>query len=1296
MEEEEEEIRLLEEGDYGEDEDFTKTEGRIFPTTSFMNASTKTNDQFEEPSSDESLEFSKQYESTTFHQAARDGDCHIIEQKLKHQYRGGKRKYLKRDINLLDSMKLAPLHYAAKYGRHDAASLLIENGADLLLSGDDGCLPIHLAVKYRPEAFAQIESKVGDFEEQLTPLGVPDPRDRAKSIAITSDSFLQTLELLIQQGIPLDPEIVSADDAYGDSPLHYAVYRSNDAAAKLLLEKGADIDDCDKSNATPLHFIAKNGDNELLNLFIEFRANLSHKDDDGTTAFHHAVSGGHIQFLEVLFASIKSGRITYDGLTGDEGLTKCILERDNEDFSCLHYAIRARNTNEVLTFLLDELKRLGLKELINHQTKQTRDTVLHLAAEEGGQTVEKGIEVIRTLLKHGAKRRVLNESHETPVYLAAKNNKPKIIKYLSLRARDLLEVRDKDGWTPLMIAADQGHFEATDVLLELGADITAKDKNDRNCVFIAAKESNYKYLRHILNKNKSIASTLVNERDTYHNSPCHECCHINQNAKPLDRLKTLECLTDFGAKVDHKNDEEKTALHIAAENGQITLIRFLTNFDNKLLQDWDEEGNTALHLAAYNKRGKTVAELLNKGIQVDEVNSKGWTALDAAAAVGHLQSAKILLDHDAPVDSTDKSNVTPLHLASMNGHLEVAKYLLEQGADVRIVDTDGRNALDYAIDYYHEDIVTMFLESDEWKACLSNATDMRRENPMRPYVTPMRKLILHMPDQAKYIFNRCMEVTNHPPKSKEGAIWKPFLSATRKELESKNLQVRMNFSFIDDEFVITKYEWDKNKMRDQSSDSKSYVSMGDADPEPYDEDNTVLNENHPLIYVIESRAEELLTHPLVIALYNLKWNKRGFWIYYLNLLVYIFFMICLNIYAYESPPPYSVDFSFQFAPCVGNRLEEPIGVPILEGTAQDIWGDCYIFPPIRDNLGIICYILISFRLLLEVLEIYTSGLLSYIQEVANILEIALYVLSILFLNSVDSCYDLNELNPAHCWQWDVGATAILLSWMVLILFIRKTPVFGIYILMFVSVMKTFFQFLFIFALFIFGFALTFFMLLQNQVPFDSLPKSVMKTVVMMIGEFEYEGIFENFPEDYDPTCEDDPDCAEWNSINFTSKVSYVIFCSFIIVVTIVISNILVGLAVDDIKGVQESAILQRQAMKIRLALFAEYKLPHSYRYSLFDNNRKHVVKIGSENSFFFSWYSRFMKWIDRDSRVTRHKLKTLLSEKEDDLDEVWEEMHKLGDQVKEIQTEIGDVSENVQKMSRMLAKLLEQHNLSED
>ena len=37
----------------------------------------------------------------------------------------------------------------------EVARLLVENGADVFLRGDDGCLPIHLAVKYRPDVFAE-------------------------------------------------------------------------------------------------------------------------------------------------------------------------------------------------------------------------------------------------------------------------------------------------------------------------------------------------------------------------------------------------------------------------------------------------------------------------------------------------------------------------------------------------------------------------------------------------------------------------------------------------------------------------------------------------------------------------------------------------------------------------------------------------------------------------------------------------------------------------------------------------------------------------------------------------------------------------------------------------------------------------------------------------------------------------------------------------------------------------------------------------------------------------------------
>ena len=69
----------------------------------------------------------------------------------------GKRKKRIKALNQLDRDKLSPLHYAAKYGHLETARLLVEQGADVLLKGDDGCLPIHLAVKYRPDVFASSE-----------------------------------------------------------------------------------------------------------------------------------------------------------------------------------------------------------------------------------------------------------------------------------------------------------------------------------------------------------------------------------------------------------------------------------------------------------------------------------------------------------------------------------------------------------------------------------------------------------------------------------------------------------------------------------------------------------------------------------------------------------------------------------------------------------------------------------------------------------------------------------------------------------------------------------------------------------------------------------------------------------------------------------------------------------------------------------------------------------------------------------------------------------------------------------
>ena len=74
---------------------------------------------------------------------------------------------------------------------------------------------------------------------------------------------------------------------------------------------------------------------------------------------------------------------------------------------------------------------------------------------------------------------------------------------------------------------------------------------------------------------------------------------------------------------------------------------------------------------------------------------------------------------------------------------------------------------------------------------------------------------------------------------------------------------------------------------------------------------------------------------------------------------------------------------------------------------------------------------------------------------------------------------------------------------------------------------------------------------------------MLKTFVMMIGEFEYENIFSQDPGD-----------------SPFQYYSIVIFIVFVLVMGIVIMNLLVGLAVDDIKEIQENAELLQLSMNV--------------------------------------------------------------------------------------------------------------------
>ena len=69
--------------------------------------------------------------------------------------------------------------------------------------------------------------------------------------------------------------------------------------------------------------------------------------------------------------------------------------------------------------------------------------------------------------------------------------------------------------------------------------------------------------------------------------------------------------------------------------------------------------------------------------------------------------------------------------------------------------------------------------------------------------------------------------------------------------------------------------------------------------------------------------------------------------------------------------------------------------------------------------------------------------------------------------------------PQQCWQWQVGAVAIVLAYLNLLADIRELGNFGIYVIMFFDILKTFCKFIPVLLVFLVAFGLGFHQLIER-------------------------------------------------------------------------------------------------------------------------------------------------------------------------------------------------------------------------
>ena len=101
-----------------------------------------------------------------------------------------------------------------------------------------------------------------------------------------------------------------------------------------------------------------------------------------------------------------------------------------------------------------------------------------------------------------------------------------------------------------------------------------------------------------------------------------------------------------------------------------------------------------LHDAVKEGHLEVIKSLLEQGAAVNATdNNEGWTALQLAAWAGHLAVVRYLVEQGAGVKATDNEGRTALHGAALAGRLAVVRYLVVQGADVNAKNNKGEMAL---------------------------------------------------------------------------------------------------------------------------------------------------------------------------------------------------------------------------------------------------------------------------------------------------------------------------------------------------------------------------------------------------------------------------------------------------------------------------------------------------------------------------------------------------------------------------------------------------------------------------
>ncbi|XP_072234361.1 transient receptor potential cation channel subfamily A member 1-like [Leuresthes tenuis] len=590
------------------------------------------------------------------------------------------------ELNSCDDQGNAPLHWAVEKHKAESCKALLDLGADPNILNMALLSPLHLAVSLGHNDLVELLLSYSATDcNQMGDLG------NTPLILACSVNNCEALSILIKHGAKLCQQ-----NKLGHFAMHAAAFAGAKKAMEVILKAGeqnghatvSHINYLDKSKSSPLHLAVRGGNTETIRLCIETGAKIDQQQNDRSTPLHLACTQGATEVVKLMLSTV-------------DQVEDVINLTDGACQTPLHRATIFDHTE-----LAEYLISLGADL---NSTDCKGNTPLLLATSCGAW------KTVALLLEKGANVNAIDISGCNFLHLAIlqpkglKNLSEEILQQNSVKA--LLNCEDSEGCTPLHYACRLGIHDSVKNMLGLSGQVglAYKSKDKKSALHFAAQYGRINTCHRLLETITD--SRLLNEGDERGLTPLHL-------ASTGGHTKVVQLLLRKGA-LFHSDYKGWTCLHHAASEGYTQTMEILLSANLKLLDKTDEDGNTALHIAARVGHVAAARLLLVKGAEII-LNKNNTSFLHEAVQNGRKEVVNAVIDSDRCDEALRKfipgSNQHCAILDMIESLPETCKHLLDRC--VKESD-DDHNSPDYHIEYnfrWLQAPVSALKYSDQFKA----------------------------------------------------------------------------------------------------------------------------------------------------------------------------------------------------------------------------------------------------------------------------------------------------------------------------------------------------------------------------------------------------------------------------------------------------------------------------------------------------------------------------------------------------------------------------------------------------